>query len=51
VVIGTIKARKESTAYSGATTVTRLWNTVAGYIIEEDTASHTFADTITYTAE
>lgn len=51
VVISTVKARKESTDYSGATTLSRLWNTVAGYIVEEDTSSHTFADTITYTAE
>jgi hypothetical protein len=51
VVINEVKARKDSTPFSGATTVTRQWSTSAGYIVEETTSGQTFADSITYTAE
>lgn len=50
VVINTVKARPNATPFSGATTVARIWETVAGYIIEEDTAGQTFADSLTFTA-
>jgi len=37
--------------FASATIVPRQWTTIAGYIIAETTATFTFADTITYTAE
>lgn len=51
VVITEVKARKSTDVFADATTLSRQWNTVAGYIIEEDTAGKTFADKITYIAE
>jgi uncharacterized phage protein gp47/JayE len=51
VVINEVRARKDATVFAGATTITRQWSTVAGYIVEETTSGQTFADTITYTAE
>lgn len=49
VVINEVKARKDATPLASATVVTRKWSTVAGYIVEETTASNTWGDTITYT--
>lgn len=53
-----VKARAQATAYanatdiiSGQTQISRLWNTVAGYVITEDETGHTLADTLTYIAE
>lgn len=51
VVINEVRARKDATVFAGATTVTRQWATVAGYIVEETTSGQTFADKIIYTAE
>ena len=51
VVINEVRARRDSTLFASATTVPRQWTTIAGYIIEETTASQTFADTIEYFAE
>jgi len=51
VVINEVRARGNGTAFAGATTVSRQWSTIAGYIVEETTATFTFSDTITYTAE
>jgi len=49
VVLNEVRARRDSVAFASATTVTRQWLTVAGYIVEETTGSNTWADTITYT--
>lgn len=47
-----LTARPSSIAITGATTnVLRSYTTAAGYIIQEDTAGHTFDDTITMTLE
>ena len=51
IVITQVKARADSTLFASATIVPRQWTTIAGYIIAETTATFTFADTITYTAE
>jgi hypothetical protein len=51
VVINQVKARKYDTVFASATVVTREWQTIAGYIVEETTSGQTFADSITYTAE
>lgn len=51
VVINEVRARRDSTVFASATTIARQWTTIAGYIIEETTASQTFADTIEYFAE
>lgn len=60
VKLNTIKARSNSTAFASATIIydvtsstsgtnARIWDTVSGWIIEEDTVGETFADSITYT--
>lgn len=46
-----VKARQDATAFLGATTLTRQWTTIAGYIVEETTSGQTFSDSIVYTAE
>lgn len=51
VVINSVKARRDSVVFASATTVTRQWLTIAGYIVEETTSSQTWSDTITYTVE
>lgn len=51
VVVNEVRARRDTTVFASATTLTRQWSTVAGYIVEETTSGQTFADTITYTAE
>jgi hypothetical protein len=43
-----VKARPESVAIGSATDVTRYYPSFAGYLIEEDTAGHTFDDTLTF---
>lgn len=49
VVINQVKARPDSTSFSSASVVARYWDTVAGYIVEEDTSGQTFSDTLTFT--
>ncbi len=58
VVLTNVRARAETVALGSATylvnssqLVARAWNTVAGYIIQEDTASNTFTDKLTFTPE
>lgn len=51
IVISSVTARRLSTPYVSRTIVTRLWQTYAGEIIQEDDAGHTFNDTLTFTAE
>ena len=58
VIITDLAMRANSTAFSGKTylvqsktTIFSSYPTYAGYIVEETTASNTFADTLTYTAE
>jgi hypothetical protein len=51
VHINEVKARENATAFINSFTVIREWQTVAGYIIQEDTAANTFADTLTFIAE
>ena len=58
VKLKTIKARPNTTVLASAITIydvittptnARVWDTVSGWIISEDTVSNTLADTITYT--
>lgn len=51
VVINQVKARGDSTPFSGSNIVSRQWSTIAGYIVEETDSGHTFNDSITYSAE
>lgn len=58
VVLENVKARANSVAFGSATglvlnnqLIYRAWNTVAGYIVQEDTSGETFADKITFTPE
>lgn len=59
VKILTIKARPDLTSYGSATVVfdlatgvnNRYYSSYAGYLLEEDTATHTFADSITYISQ
>lgn len=58
VVLENVKARANTVALGSATglvlnnqLIYRAWNTVAGYIVQEDTASNTFTDTITFIPE
>lgn len=58
VVFANVQARSNSTAFGSGTNlvsnyayVSRLWPTVAGYIVEETTSGQTFADKITFIAE
>lgn len=58
VVLRNVRARKDSDAFADGTDIvlnqlqiSRLWNTVAGYIIQEDTAGKTFADSLTFLAQ
>lgn len=58
VVFSNVQGRSDGTAYGSGTnlvvtnTVTsRLYNTSAGYIISEDTATHTLADSLTFISE
>lgn len=54
-----ILTRKDTVAYGSGATLYNLatgidsvqYQTVSGYVVEETTASHTFADTITYIAQ
>jgi uncharacterized phage protein gp47/JayE len=49
IVIDEVRARADATAFASATTLTRYWETIAGYIVEETTAGQTFTDTLTFT--
>lgn len=58
VVLQNVQARANATAYGSGTNmvvanlvVSRLYNTAAGYIIQETTATHTFADSLTFIAQ
>jgi len=48
VVIDQVKARPDSIPYSGASTIARYWETVSGYIVQENTSGQTFSDTLTF---
>lgn len=49
VTINSIAARANSTAFSLRSFFPRFWQTVSGQILQENTASQTFADTLTFT--
>ena len=58
VVLKNVSARASTTPYTGAmalinggTELLRQWQTIAGYIIPETTATHTLADTLNLIAE
>jgi hypothetical protein len=58
VVLNNVRARKDSVALSGATYLVqsntelqRSWQTQAGYIVGETTASNTLADTLNFIAQ
>jgi hypothetical protein len=58
VIITDLAMRSDATAFANKTylvqnktTILSSYPTFAGYIVEETTASNTFADTLTYTAE
>lgn len=55
VVLRDVRARASDVAFADATylvqnnqVIARLWPTVAGYIVEEDTASQTFEDSLNF---
>lgn len=55
VVLKDVKARQDSDTFDNGTylvqnqqTISRLWPTVAGYIIEEDTVGKTFIDSLNF---
>jgi hypothetical protein len=58
VVLKNVRARANGTALGSATylvedaqTVIRFWNTVAGYVVGEDTVSNTLADTLNFISQ
>jgi hypothetical protein len=58
VILQTVVARADSTPFgsgtalvSGNTTNSRLWPTLAGYAISEDTAGQTLADSLTFISQ
>lgn len=58
VVLKNVKGRPDATAFGfgtyfiqNSTIVQRLWNSFAGYIIQETTAGQTFADSLTFIAQ
>lgn len=58
VVFNNVRTRDSGTPLGSAqylvqaeTQISRQWQTVAGYIIQEDTAANTFADTLIFTVE
>jgi hypothetical protein len=58
VVLQDVSARAESTTFgsgtslvSGSSVSSRLWPTIAGYAISEDTAGQTLADTLTFISQ
>lgn len=58
VVLKNVRARDNGTVLSSSQylvnnqqLISRLWTTNAGYIIQEDTASNTFIDTLTFISE
>lgn len=58
VVLKNVRARANGTALSSATylvqdsqVISRFWNTVAGYIVGEDTASNTLTDTLDFISQ
>lgn len=58
VLLTNVSARADATAFGSGTylilnqqTISRLWNTVAGYMIGETTSGQTFADQLTFIAE
>jgi len=55
VVLKNVRARSDSDVFAAGTdlvlnqqTISRLWPTVAGYIVEEDTTGQTFADSLNF---
>lgn len=55
VVLSNVRARKDSDLFAAGTdlvlnqqVISRLWPTVAGYIVEEDTSGQTFADSLNF---
>jgi hypothetical protein len=58
VILQNVTARAQSTAFgsgtalvSGQALASRLWPTIAGYAISEDTAGQTLADTLTFISQ
>ena len=58
VVLVNVRARANGTAFASGSylvqnqqTISRLWNTVAGYMVGETTAGNTLADSLTFIAE
>lgn len=58
VVLNTVMARSNSTSFSSSTalilngqSISRLWNTSTGYIVPENTAGQTLADTLNLIAQ
>lgn len=58
VLLVNVRARKDADVFADGTdlilsqtVISRLWNTDAGYIVEEDTAGKTFTDSLTFVAE
>ena len=58
VIMNNVSARPNATAFGGGvqlivnnTLIARIYNSAAGYMIQEDTAGQTFADSITFIAQ
>jgi hypothetical protein len=58
VLLTNVRARKDADVFADGTdlvlnqtVISRLWNTDAGYIVEEDTVGKTFTDSLTFVAE
>lgn len=58
IVLVNVRARQNADVFADGTDlvlnqleISRLWNTIAGYAIQEDTAGKTFADTLNFIAE
>jgi len=58
VLLKNVRARKDADVFADGTdlvlnqtVISRLWNTDAGYIVEENTVGKTFADSLTFIAE
>jgi len=58
VLLINVAARADTTAYGSGTylvqtnlVISRLWNTISGYIVGETTTGHDFTNSLTFIAE
>jgi len=55
VVLNNVRGRDDASSFSNGidlvlnnTVISRQWNTIAGYIVQETTTGKTFADSLTF---